>query len=160
METENIMTQLPTPAVRNAIAFVDFFGNFARGTHFNTRSAAMHYELDRGYTWIQNNDNLDQRRRGGIKFYNVTDEGREIAAKGALAKTLAWMEAEGFRFNNRNRFGRMPKLGFINDFSHEDGRTAWISNSQSDTSSVYVNYPRDHPNYKIGSQLAFTAKAG
>jgi hypothetical protein len=156
MNTENSMTQLPTPAIRNAIAFVDFFGNFAKGTHVGTRLAAQRYELERGYIWITDNK---QRGEYSTRFYVVTEEGLEIAAKGALAKTLAWLKAEGFKFTG-TRNGGTPKLGFLSGFSHEDGRTAWISNSQSDTSSVYVNYPRDHPNYKIGSELAFTAKAG
>jgi hypothetical protein len=149
------MTQLPTPAVRNAIAFVDFYGDFAKGTHVDTRLAAQHYE-DGDYAWVKFNHDYDVSGYTRPRFYTVTEAGREVAAKGALAKTLAWLKAEGFKFRKSDK----PKLGFLNGFEHEDGRTAWISNSQSDTSSVYINYPRDHPNYKIGSELAFTAKAG
>jgi hypothetical protein len=157
MNTENIMTQLPTPAIRNAIAFVDFYGDFARGTHAATRIAAQKYDADRGYIWVNFDHDYDKSGLGRPRFYKVTDEGREVAAKGALAKTLAWLKAEGFKFRN----DRKPKLGFLNGFVHEDGRTAWISNSQSDTSSVYVDLPIGHPDRKgSGSVLTFTAKAG
>jgi hypothetical protein len=158
METE-ITMQLPTPAIRNAIAFVDFFGSFARGTHYRTRSVAQGWE-DGDWRWVKFNEELDLRVNSMVKFYNVLDAGREIAAKGALAKTLAWLAEQGFRFVG-TRSGKTPKVGFIDGFTHEDGRTAWISNSQSDTSSVYVNLPIGHPDRKgSGSILTFTAKAG
>jgi hypothetical protein len=158
METETHMTQLPSPAVRNAIAFVDFFGNFARGTHVGTRLEAQRWEGG-AYVWVYHQSNLETQDYAKLRFYEVTDAGREIAAKGALAKTLAWLTEQGFTFQG-TRSGKTPKAGFIDGFRHEDGRTAWISNSQSDTSSVYINYPRGHERYTIGSQLTFTAKAG
>ncbi len=145
---------LPTPAVRNSIAFVDFFGNFARGTHVSTRLAAQRFE-DGEYVWVQFVRDMPLY---SLRFYSVTDAGRAVAARGALSKTLAWLAAEGFKFQG-TRSGKTPKMGFLDGFAHEDGRTAWISNSQSDTSSIYINYPRAHPNYTVGSQLTFTAKA-
>jgi hypothetical protein len=157
MEQETTMT-LPTPAIRNAIAFVDFFGTFASGTHMSSRLAAQRWE-DGDYVWVRHCNTLDQRVNRCIRFYNVTDAGREVAAKGALAKSLAWLAQEGFTFEG-TRSGKLPKVGYIHGFRHEDGREAWISNSQSDTSGVYVNLPRSHPDYTIGSQLKFTGKAG
>ncbi len=150
------MTDLPTPAVRNAIAYVDFFGNFAKGTQMTTRTAAQRWDLENNdYLWVKSNIELQMH---SLRFYNVTDAGREVAARGSLAKSLAWLQEQGFKFNSTRNGGR-TKMGFISGFEHTDGRTAWISNSQSDTSSVYVNYPRGHESYTIGSQLAFTGKA-
>jgi hypothetical protein len=157
METE-ITMQLPTPAIRNAIAFADFFGDFARGTHVSTRLAAQRLS-DGDYIWVKHDFDLNQMKHGFVKFYDVLDAGREVASRGALAKSLAWLEEQGFKFRG-TRSGRKPKVGFIDGFAHEDGRTAWISNSQSDTSCVYVNLPRSHPEYTVGSKLTFTAKAG
>lgn len=156
-------TNLPSPAVRNTIAFVDFFGTFPGFVHYETRRQAERYEYnpetDEGaYTWVQFNHNLDIMAPGGTgrsRYYLVTEAGREVAAKGSLSKVLQWLKEQGFEYRPE-LLGRKPKPSYFPGFVHpETGEEAWISGF----ARVYVR-PGRESGQGWRSELRFEARNG
>lgn len=137
------MSALPTMAVRNAIAYVAARGNFPSNVQIGTRIEAQRHGVEFAPAAVGT--------PGPLRFYEATEEGRAIAARGTLAPALAWAAERGFIITPGRR-GREHKPNFIPIHNPETDVEGFISGA----SRVFL--PKEGTNHVM--ELAFTAKAG
>jgi hypothetical protein len=136
--------KLPTLTVRNAIAFVDAYGD-----HFSHTHASVRLDAERNGVVFDMQGGVGTGKP--LTFYRVTDEGRAIAATGTLAPCLAYAKEHGFEIETvRRRRARKPKPGYIPLINRETGEEAYISRGR------YLYRKADGQGWRF--ELAFEGK--
>lgn len=142
------MTKLPSMTVRNAIAFVDAYGDFFSHMHFSVR-------MDAERAGIQFNNHEADRRATG-RYYYVTDEARAIAATGTLAPCLAYAKEHGLVIDRTpRRRAHKPKPGYIRLINRDTGEEAFISRGRN----LYRQRAKPEGGFSWEYDLAFEGKA-
>lgn len=144
------MAKLPSLTVRNAMAFVDAYGDHFSHTHFTVRMETERHgvEFDHDYR-------AKAGEFGRLRFYRVTDEGRAIAATGTLAPCLAYAKEHGFEIDDtRRRRARKPKPGYIALRNRDTGEEAFISRGRN----LYRQRAKPEGGFSWQFDLAFEGK--
>lgn len=134
-----------TETIRDNLAFIAEFGQWARGAHYRTRVDAFLKGLVRTTT-------ADELEASGFRvFEELTEEGRALAATSPLAKCFSWLRENGYQHDTRSgrrRSGSFIMYGKFNELG-ESVATAFIS------SWTYVYAA---PKGQIGSTMAFDGR--
>lgn len=116
--------------IRDQLAFMAEFGQWARGCRWDTKFEACRQGLAR-YT------SAAELEASGFKTFDVaTEQGLEVAATSPLAKCFAWLKEQGFERATWQT--RKPSGNFIAYTKRDDDGTELASAFISSWDRVYV----------------------